>query len=472
MFSNLKNLSELIASRNMHLALLLLIPLSLRSALWLSGTAQNVNLAFYDADFFLDSSSYFLKLLFSGEFVAASTFYIKYQVPPYGMLIIAVITRPFLGIMEPLKAVLVSPIIFSSLTCVLLFLIGSRISAKVGLAAWALATFDPYQLQFSITFLDSIMNFFLALAFYHLIRLSKLTPRHIIVISFVFAFAILTKYTAAVFLLVFVVLYALVLREPRKAVALLTLTALFVLSLNFQLWTPEGRQAYMELVLKASQPGTPTFNTLRPPIILGPLDIGVPLAYPWYFATYLGMGYIGFNTLPYLSHLALFATLIYIAISRRNIAVDKHIMLWAATAVLSIVFLPRNYWSVSWSEGFIQGTLVKQFYPYYFIITAPPIALLVAYLLFAQKHYEDESKTSPLMMAPVIAFASFAPLTTVFLLTFPYWNFIFTLIYNYNTNPAYTLGLYAFIATCIIAAYAILYTAIMLRRLKQAGANG
>jgi hypothetical protein len=263
-------------------------------------------------------------------------------------------------------------------------------------------------------------------------------------------------------------LIAITQRSVKKSLTLFILVAMLSVALNIQFWTQEGIQSQLTLLSKEAQPGTPTFNTLRLPVFFGPLDIGIPLSYPWYILTYIGMGYIHWKTLPYITHLLLFAAIIY-SLSRKRWGADTHITLWAATSILTIFFLPRNYWTASWSEGFIQGTLSKQFYPYYFTITIPPSALLTSMLLLSNPHNittSVEGKTARLIAIPILAFSSVAPLTFIMLIGFPYWDFIFTLIANYSKNPTFVDGLVAWVLTLLVLTYTAAWTAIASRKIR------
>jgi hypothetical protein len=281
-------------------------------------------------------------------------------------------------------------------------------------------------------------------------------------------FAVLSKFTAGVFMAVLTALIAITQRSVKKPLTLFILVATLSAALNIQFWTQEGIQSQLTLLSREAQPGTPTFNTLRLPVFFGPLDIGIPLSYPWYILTYIGMGYIHWKTLPYITHLLLFAAIIY-SLLRKRWGADTHIALWAATSILTIFFLPRNYWTASWSEGFIQGTLSKQFYPYYFTITIPPSALLTSMLLLSNPHNiptSVEGRTAKFIAIPILAFSLVAPLTFIMLLGFPYWDFIFTLIANYSKNPTFADGLVAWVLTLLVLTYTAAWTAIVSRKIK------
>jgi hypothetical protein len=312
------------------------------------------------------------------------------------------------------------------------------------------------------------MLLFISLAMLLMVKDGLRSFRHLFMAALLLCFAVLSKFTAGVFVAVLTALIAITQRSVKKSLTLFILAATLSVALNIQFWTQEGIQLQLTTLSKAAQPGTPTFNTLRLPVFFGPIDIGVPLSYPWYILTYIGMGYIHWKTLPYITHLLLFAAITY-SLFRKKWNADTCIALWAATSILTIFFLPRNYWTASWSEGFIQGALTKQFYPYYFTITIPPSALLTSMLLLSNPHNiptSVEGRTAKFIAIPILAFSSVAPLTFIMLLGFPYWDFIFTLITNYSKNPTYVDGLVAWVLTLLVLTYTAAWTAIASRKIR------
>jgi 4-amino-4-deoxy-L-arabinose transferase-like glycosyltransferase len=447
--------------------ILIFISLSVRSLVWISDLQLSKNLSVWDIDIYKGLSSVLLGDLSSGNLAAASTLIASN--PPLGLLLIGLLTKlNSLFLPEP-KDILFSPIILSSLTCLIVYQIGSVISRRVGLLAWALVTLDPYSVQFSVAFLDSVMLLFISLAMFLMIKEGLRSFRHLFAVALLLCLAVLSKFTAGVFVAVLTALTAITWRSVKKPLLLFTLVAAASIAVTFQPWNPEIIQLWLTSLSRQAQPGTPTFNTLRLPVFFGPIDIGVPLSYPWYILTYIGMGYVHWRTLPYITHLLLFAAIAY-SLFRKRWNVDPRIALWAATSILTIFFLPRNYWTASWSEGFIQGTLSKQFYPYYFTITTPPSALLTSMLLLGNPHNTRtsvEGKPTKLIAIPILAFSSVAPLTFVMLLGFPYWDFIFTLIANYSKNPTFFDGLVALVVTVLVLAYTVAWTVMVSRNIRR-----
>jgi len=447
--------------------ILFLIPLAVRSLVWISDMQLSKNLSVWDIYTYKGLSSELLGYLSSGNLAAASTLIAGN--PPLGLLIIGLMTKlNSLFLQEP-NDILFSPIIPSSLTCLIVYQIGSVISRRVGLLAWALVTLDPYSVQFSVAFLDSVMLLFISLAMLLMVKDGLRSFRHLFAVALLLCLAVLSKFTAGVFVAVLTALTAITWRSVKKPLTLFILAATPFIALTFQPWNPEIMQGALTYLGEQAQPGTSTFNTLRLPIFFGPIDIGVPLSYPWYLLTYIGMGYVHWRTLPYITHLLLFVAIAY-SLFRKRWNADTCIALWTATSIMTIFFLPRNYWTASWSQGFIQGTLSKQFYPYYFTITIPPSALLTSTLLLGNPHNTRtsvEGKSTKLIAIPILAFSSLAPLTFVMLLGFPYWDFIFTLIVNYSKNPTFFDGLVALVVTVLVLAYTVAWTVMVSRNIRR-----
>ena len=224
------------------------------------------------------------------------------------------------------------------------------------------------------------------------------------------------------------------------------------------LWFPDS--------LKAAFTFNTSMNSILPPIIFGPLLIGVPEAYPWYFLTYFGLGQVHWKVLPSLSQAALFLSLVY-GFIRGRVRIDSRVLVFLTAAVLSVAFIPRNYWTYSWAMGQIKSeeVLIKQFYPYYFYLanTASGIAALSQF-----SGYVKGFRGQKVLFSIVLLFALTFPFVLIFNLGYPYWDFIFTLIFNYSQgNPVLALyGLTALLITLIMSLGTLSLTLILSRKIK------
>ncbi|MCS7143361.1 MAG: hypothetical protein NZ920_06225 [Aigarchaeota archaeon] len=432
--------------------------------MWFTQVASTLGLATWDIELYRDMGSSFVSNFISGNLTA----YPIVGNPPLGLAFIGALLPLTERLVTPPIDVLLIPILFSALTCWIIYLVGSRYSWKVGLIAWGLVSFDPYSIQFSATFLDPIMNFFISIAIYLTVNDYLRSFRGVILLSFVLSLAVITKLTAAILVLLFSVLYAITFREFKKGLLILVVTGALAFGLTVQNWTLEGLREFFVGTGKMVGPGTPTFNTLRLPVIFGPFDIGMLIAYPWYLLTYLGIGYIHRSVLPYVSHMLLLVLVLVLSLVYRGVKSDRTLTLWMSASILSITFLPRNYWTANWAEGFVVGIIAKQFYPYYFLVTLPALSLFLAHLIVGRRQTEgaDVSSWSKLLWVPILSFAALAPIPFVMLsMRMPYWDFIFTLIYNYWKDSSFIVGYYAFLLTVVILIYLVAFVVMMMRRI-------
>jgi hypothetical protein len=148
---------------------------------------------------------------------------------------------------------------------------------------------------------------------------------------------------------------------------------------------------------------------------------------PWYILSYLGMGQVFWNTLPFITPLVTLAAILYRALQRR-LHIPATPAIAASASILAIFLLPRNYWTVNWS-GMLHGVLARQFYPYYFYPVGPFLAMLAA--LLAINPPTNDPQPPRLVSYPIVATAALSPLAVVMNTGLHYWDFIFTLIYNY-----------------------------------------
>jgi hypothetical protein len=179
-----------------------------------------------------------------------------------------------------------------------------------------------------------------------------------------------------------------------------------------------------------------------PAIIYGPIEIGKPYASPWYILTYLGLGYTGVGVAPYLLPVIGFILLCYQRQSNGNVpnsGVYSMLIEWCALSLLPLIFLPRNYWiPLSRFPGLNveSDVLVKFFFPYYYTITIPSAAALVAYLMRkAHINYSYLLGRKNILIQKIFEyvvtlFLVLAPLALAANVIYPFWDFSFTLIIN------------------------------------------
>jgi hypothetical protein len=111
----------------------------------------------------------------------------------------------------------------------------------------------------------------------------------------------------------------------------------------------------------------------------------------------------------------------------------------------------------------LQGVLARQFYPYYFYPVGPFFAILVGALL-AQQNDRTETTCSRLTTYPVLLASVLSPFALVMNLAFPYWDFVFTLIYNLSLGRWVAEGITATSVTAAMLAFAVIFSELLHRR--------
>jgi hypothetical protein len=183
---------------------------------------------------------------------------------------------------------------------------------------------------------------------------------------------------------------------------------------------------------------------------------------PWYILSYLGMGQVFWNTLPFITPLVTLASILCRALQRR-LHIPATLAVAASASVLAIFLLPRNYWTVNWS-GMLHGVLARQFYPYYFYPVGPFLAMLAA--LLAINPPTNDPQPPRLISYPMVATAALSPLAVVMNTGLHYWDFIFTLIYNYAQGQWVLEGLAMVLFTTALLAAVLALAEFIHRRTR------
>jgi uncharacterized membrane protein len=311
--------------------------------------------------------------------------------------------------------------------------------------------FDPYLIQYSTTYLDAPGTFFTATATYYILGQDR--RGWFWKAALLGGLASLTKLTYLIFTaaLIFLAVYSRTL-PPKKGAVILTASASAVL-LSPWLWTPQTIEKTVE--------HHTLLNNVPLSSIIGPFVIGVPQSLPWYILSYLGMGQVFWNTLPFITPLVTLAIILYRALQGR-LHVPATLAVAASASVLTIFLLPRNYWTANWS-GMLQGVLARQFYPYYFYPVGPFFAILVGALL-TQQNDRTETACSRLITYPVLLASVLSPFALIMNVAFPYWDFVFTLIYNLSLGRWVAEGLAATSVTAAMLVFAVMFSELIHRR--------
>ncbi|MEM4449924.1 MAG: glycosyltransferase family 39 protein [Nitrososphaerota archaeon] len=371
--------------------------------------------------------------------------------PPLGMLITGIFIIIFGGIIDEVEASLIPQLIFSSLTVFPVFLIARRYSVKAGLIAAIIYALDPYLIQYSLTYLDALATFFTLMSL--LIILDKPNNYCLLFSGILLGLASLTKLTFLLYAVIFTLMLAYY-RYGKKSLIILG-TSLPMLLLIPWLWFSYARTKAVEHHL--------SFNSYLPVVFVGPEIIGVPQAHAWYVLSYIGLGQVFWNTLPFITPLILLFIIVY-RFLKRELYLPLMPSIAASAMILTIFLLPRNYWTYSWAGGALQGILSRQFYPYYFYPTGPFIAVLAGILLAGG---QGDNVKSRLLSYPIFMAALVSPIAVVMNLGLPYWDFIFTLIYNYSMGYWIYEGLLAIIITGVLLGFFLICAELFHKRQRM-----
>ena len=405
---------------------------AVRIFFWIFGFSSYTGWVVYDVGYYVDQGGRLLISLFQRDFGIFRDLLFH---PLFGFYTTGLSTFVFGELVDKYQAGLLSPIFFSSLTCLVVYLIGEKIGRfKMGFIAWILASFDPYSIQFSTTFLDMPATFFSTLFMYLLMKyISSTSLKGFVLLGIVAGLAFSSKHIVIPLIGLLILLHV---KKIKNCLIIVLVAILSYLFVNFpKFFSLENVKLMIHANVKGGGIGIPA-------IIYGPIEIGKLYTYPWYVLTYLGLGYTGVGVAPYLLPVIGFILLSYQRLSKKNIInseVYPMLIEWCAVSLLPLIFLPRNYWiPLSKFPGMNveSDVLVKFFFPYYYTITMPSIAILVAYLM--GKAYVDYSYQ--LSRKNILAQRIFEFIVTIFLMLspfalaaniiYPFWDFIFTLVIN------------------------------------------
>jgi hypothetical protein len=438
------------------LALLISTGFLLRFTCWVQPGYCLQGLTIYDVSLISSFGISYVEGIRAGNITALAS--VHPGVPPLGMLLTGIgITTlgPFMG---QIQAGLLVPITFSTATIVPVYLLLRRVSHKAALLASAIFAFDPYLIQFSVAYLDAIGTFFATFSTYYLLNHEH---KGWLGRAAIFGgLAVLTKLTYLVFVAVLALLAIHAKKLPlKKAITFITLSASAVL-LSPWLWTPPTLEKTIE--------HHTILNNVPLSSIIGPFVIGVPQSLPWYILSYLAMGQVFWSTLPFITPLITLSAILFRA-QQKRLLFSTPLALAASASVLAIFLLPRNYWTLNWS-GVLHGVLARQFYPYYFYLLGPFLAILSAQILTTAKN--DEQRPLRLAVYPTVAASVLAPLAVVMNLGAPYWDFIFTLIYNYSQGQWLVEGAAMIAFTTVLTAAVLITAELVYRRAGTETPNG
>jgi len=433
------------------LLIILLVGFAARFMLWVNPGYGFQGLSIYDTGTYTGYGIAYVEALRSMNMTALGG--INPGVPPISMILTGLSINLLGNILGTIQAGLLVPITASILTAIPAYMIARRYSERSALVVALLISLDPYIVQYSSTYLDAVGTFFVATLVVCILYSNHRWSLPMAVLSA--CLAVLTKLTFLIFIIIFVILLALQkLIRHRQTLYLLIFPALALL-VSPWIWSAGSFEAAIR--------GNMQFNDLPLAVLLGSFIIDIPQSLPWYVLSYLGLGQVFWSTLPMVSPLVLLFVVVYRSF-RRNLWLPSLPGIAASSMILTIFLLPRNYWTYSWGGGAVQGVLTRQFYPYYFYPAGPFLAILAGILLYGAA---GECVKNRLVTYPVFLTALLSPIAVVMNLGFPYWDFIFTLIYNLSVGSWILEGTIATILTALLLATIIIISEVMHRSLAK-----
>lgn len=426
------------------LALLLIVGFSLRFVCWIFPGIGASKLSSFDVYFYTAVGINYVDAILEANLTKITS--LNPGVPPLGMILTGLGSRLFASYLHPIHAAFLLSIVASTLTALPIYLIVREYSHNHALLSAAIYLLDPFTIQFSVSFLDVFGTLFASFSAAYLIRNGWCLKATLFA-----ALAVMSKLSFLVFLIVIAfLLYHSNRLRLRQATAYVLISA-SSLSLSPWLWTMSSASAGIS--------GNIRFGNIPFSIIVSPFLIDVPASVPWHILSYLGMGVVAINTLPFITPLALLVLMIWRSLHGNRLSSDA--LIPAAAAVATVAFIPRAYWTYNWGGGALQGVLTRQFYPYYFYVVAPFFAMNLG-ISFAKK--TNAASAPRWIFYPICMSALLSPLAIVMNLGFPYWDFIFTLIYSASIGAWVVEGIIAVLLTIAITEGSAAMSEILYRR--------
>jgi hypothetical protein len=436
------------------LAAIIILGFAIRYMVWIYPMYATQGIIIYDTGTYTVFGLAYIEALTSMNLTALAG--INVGVPPLAMLLTGLTTQAFGQYIGPIQASLVAPMTASALTAIPAYMIARKISPKLSLIPPALVAFDPFLIQFSASYLDSIGTLFALTSTAYTLNTGD---RKSTILAILFAsLAVLTKLSFAIFITIYAILRIIFKQTSIRSGVSYILIPSASLALSPWLWMPSG--------LQTSVTGHLQFNNLPLSPFIGPFVIGLPQSLPWYILAYLGMGQVAWNTLPPIAPLVLLAIIMYTTMKNKPYITGHPAAMAASAMMLTIFLLPRNYWTYSWGGGAIQGVLIRQFYPYYFYPLIPFLATLIP------PANRSESINSRLVTYPILLTTLLSPLTFTMNLGLPYWDFLFTLIYSSSQGSWVAEGIIAITITVAILIASVTAAELLHRKGKANGQSG
>lgn len=186
------------------LALIVSLGFAIRFTIWIYPMYGVQSLLIFDTGSYPIFGLAYIHAITTMNFTALTS--INPGVPPIGMLLTGLSTQTFGELIGPIQASLIPPVTASALTAIPAYLIAKRYAGRAALLAPALVSFDPFLIQFSATYLDSIGTLFAAASAAYVIDSSS--RRSFSLAIFFATLAALTKLSFTIFTAIFALSYS------------------------------------------------------------------------------------------------------------------------------------------------------------------------------------------------------------------------------------------------------------------------
>ena len=214
--------------RTVKLPLMFLVAFIPRFITWIYPGLGWGRLVIYDVQLYTDCGRAMIEAI--SEWNIEKFASINVGVPPLGTFLVGISALTFRAWIDVYRAGLLAPIIASSASAPLIYLILHKRSEKAGLATALIFSLDPYLVQFSSAYLDAMGTFFQLVAMFFFITSEELSFRRCLLIGFFLMTAILTKFTFAIFTAFFIIFLVLVKKDLKVAG---TVAAISIISVSY-----------------------------------------------------------------------------------------------------------------------------------------------------------------------------------------------------------------------------------------------
>ncbi|MEM1547180.1 MAG: hypothetical protein QXP91_12085 [Candidatus Methanomethylicia archaeon] len=407
-------------SSRAFILVMFLISFSIRYLIFFTGIAVMLKWYGYDTEFYIENGVKCIDELSKGNLSILNIFTAH---PPLGFILIGLAVK-LLWMFNPYYSATLLMCLISSMICIAIYFLGLGVGRRAAFIAWLLASFDPFYLRYTRTWLDIPMLLFLTLFYYYNLRGKTMFK----VLAGLFGgLAVTCKYIAAPIIMLLILLTK---NNWRSRIVIMAVVATTVMIISPQLRSIENITQILNIHYKANVRSE------------GEWTIGEDVVFAWYpgrfwfrLDTFLWtyLYYFGLSlTQPFITPFIAYISIIYKLMKREKIGFN-HYWLWLSISLIIFAFIAKHW-------------------PYYDVIHVPPLTLITATLLTKTNM---EIKKLKIFILPALTYISLTPISLTSSLTFPtLWLFILTIINNKQILPL------EYITSLILTIVLLLYSTI------------